>query len=502
MLRNQRPTSALVFWIGPRESTSMRVGKVSELIHSSASRPPYIVTPSTVPPEPSAPDPVYARAKSPIAPARIVGNTDLLFRLPGGTTSGSCTLRGSLHPVTGSASAASRRSCDALFIVGSLASEGQVDPGDEVPHRRLGQELGRVEVRLAGVVQLGIDTAVVGPRRQVTPRDRDAERARADMARDVGRREVGEGQLPQLHEARFLEVPRFEAIGDGGDGAGLLGEWRCRITPAAADTEQTAELLRAVVEPISEPTVEQSVQSEVFEEADLGAEGAPVSGERRALIRFGSRHGDLGSRDDAVAIRIVEGVRAAPIAAQRIAGLMTLCGTAQPEDDRRDPGAEVDETVAVAPGAGGYAPREVRRVQDLGVEGDLYALVADLTQVLEPRGAHAQRPGEPPCDECVARILVVVGELHMQSLVPKVGIEPGLILPRLLRLEIRVPEARVGDARRVGAVRGHRNGAVERDGIRRAGLTPALPPCGPHTERAQEGPAREERLLGNHPRAG
>src|SRR5437667_3384506 len=277
MLRYQRPTSALVFWIGPRESTSMRVGKVSELIHSSASRPPYIVTPSTVPPEPSAPDPVYARAKSPIAPARIVGNTDLLFRLPGGTTSGSCTLRGSLHPVTGSASAASRRSCDALFIVGSLASEGQVDPGDEVPHRRLGQELGRVEVRLAGVVQLGIDAAVVGPRRQVTPRDGDAERARPDMPCDLGRREVGERQLPQLDEARFLEVPGLETVGDRGDGARLLGEWRCRVTPAAADPEQTAELLRAVVEPIAEPPVEQPVQPEVFEQADFRADRSPVA---------------------------------------------------------------------------------------------------------------------------------------------------------------------------------------------------------------------------------
>src|SRR5207237_5766522 len=72
----------------------------------------------------SAPDPVYARAKSPIAPARIVGSTVLSFRLPGGTISGSCTFNGSLHPVNDSASAARRRRFDACFIVGSLASEG------------------------------------------------------------------------------------------------------------------------------------------------------------------------------------------------------------------------------------------------------------------------------------------------------------------------------------------------------------------------------------------
>src|SRR5437016_9120453 len=82
---------------------------------------------------------------------------------------------------------------------------------------------------------------------------------------------------------------------------------------------------------------------------------------------------------------------------------MTLCGTAQPEDDRRDPGAEVDETVAVAPGAGSHAPGKVGRVQDLGVERDLDALVADLTQVLEPRGAHAQRRRQPSRDEGVPR---------------------------------------------------------------------------------------------------
>src|SRR5213078_5006312 len=162
MLRNQRPTSALVFWIGPRASTSMRVGNVSELINSSPSKPPYMVTPSTVPPEPSAPDPVYARAKSPIAPARIVGSTDLSFRLPGATMSGSCTFSGSLHPVNGKAraSTARRASFNALFMVVALASEGQVDPGDEVPHRRLGQKVGRVEIRLAGVVQLGIDAQI------------------------------------------------------------------------------------------------------------------------------------------------------------------------------------------------------------------------------------------------------------------------------------------------------------------------------------------------------
>src|SRR5207244_4526431 len=191
---------------------------------------------------------------------------------------------------------------------------------------------------------------------------------------------------PQLDEARFLEIPGLETVGDRGDGARLLGEWRCRVTPAAADPEQTAELLRAVVEPIAEPPVEQPVQPEVFEKADFRADRAPVGRERRALIRFRRRHGDLGSRDDAVVTRIGEGVGAPPIATQRIAGLMTLSGAAQAKDDRRDPGAEIDEAVPVAPGAGGNAPGEVGRVQDLGIARALHALVADLTQVLEPRG--------------------------------------------------------------------------------------------------------------------
>src|SRR5205823_8616364 len=177
------------------------------------------------------------------------------------------------------------------------------------------------------------DAAVVGPGRQITPRDGDAERARPDMPCDLGRREVSERQLPQLDEARFLEVSGLETVGDRGDGARLLGEWRCRVTPAAADPEQTAELLRAVVEPIAEPPVEQPVLPEVFEKADFRADRAPVGRERRALIRFRRRHGDLGSRDDAVVTRIGEGVGAPPIATQRIAGLMTLSGAAQAKDE-------------------------------------------------------------------------------------------------------------------------------------------------------------------------
>src|SRR2546430_5856541 len=50
-----------------------------------------------------------------------------------------------------------------------------------------------------------------------------------------------------------------------------------------------------------------------------------------------------------------------------------------------------------------------------GFERDPPALVADLPQFLEPRGAHAQRRREPPCDERVPRVLVVVRELEMQS---------------------------------------------------------------------------------------
>src|SRR5256885_4293690 len=63
--------------------------------------------------------------------------------------------------------------------------------------------------------------------------------AGADVPRDLGRREVGQRQLPQLDEARVLEVPGLEAVRDGGDGPPLLGE---RRRPVTRSEEHTSEL--------------------------------------------------------------------------------------------------------------------------------------------------------------------------------------------------------------------------------------------------------------------
>ena len=91
IVRNQ-PVSVPFVTSVARRSISMRVGNVSELIHSSESMPPIMMIPS-VPEEPSAPEPPYDRAKSPIAAARMVGRVDAPLRLSGVMMSGSVTSR-------------------------------------------------------------------------------------------------------------------------------------------------------------------------------------------------------------------------------------------------------------------------------------------------------------------------------------------------------------------------------------------------------------------------
>src|SRR6266576_3158645 len=203
MFRNHNPTSALSVRIGPRASTSMRVGNVSEVTHSSARRPPYMITPSTVPLDPSAPEPAYAIVKSPMAPARSVGSAAASFRLSGGTISGSETRSGSLHPVSGSTMIAAHRVSrrnrspfsSRVVMAVSSGSEGDVDPGEEIPHRRLSQEISRVEVRLACVVQLGIYASVLRPSREVPAGQREGQRAGPEPRRPSAGREVGQRQL-------------------------------------------------------------------------------------------------------------------------------------------------------------------------------------------------------------------------------------------------------------------------------------------------------------------
>ena len=59
----------------------------------------------SVPEEPSAPEPLYERAKSPIADARTVGSVEAPVRLSGVMMSGSVT--SSVHAATDSAAVAS-----------------------------------------------------------------------------------------------------------------------------------------------------------------------------------------------------------------------------------------------------------------------------------------------------------------------------------------------------------------------------------------------------------
>src|SRR2546423_3885402 len=119
------------------------------------------------------------------------------------------TCRGSLQP----ASAASPTSASMMMVfrmVCSSGSEGHVDAGEELSHRRLRQEIGLTEVELPDVVDLGVRSAVLGPGREVAARGGGAQGAGPRPPRPSGRSDVGARYLAQLDEAGVLVEPRFD----------------------------------------------------------------------------------------------------------------------------------------------------------------------------------------------------------------------------------------------------------------------------------------------------
>src|SRR5256885_11269749 len=139
-------------------------------------------------------------AKSPSAPARRVASAAVSVSDPGGTMSGMLTRSGSLHPLE-TASRPTARSASSLavcFMVFSSGSEGHVDAADEIPHRRLRQEVGHAEVELPGLTDLGIHTPVLGPGSEVAPGQREVERSGPDAGRPRLGGRVRERHFPQL----------------------------------------------------------------------------------------------------------------------------------------------------------------------------------------------------------------------------------------------------------------------------------------------------------------
>src|SRR5438477_9876020 len=112
--------------------------------------------------------------------------------------SGILTRKGSLQLASGTSTATptSASSLDVFLIDRILGPEGHVDAGDEASHRRLRQEIGDAEVELPDVIDLGVRTTVLGPRRQVAARDSEAQRARSQVRRPLRRGEVGQRDFP------------------------------------------------------------------------------------------------------------------------------------------------------------------------------------------------------------------------------------------------------------------------------------------------------------------
>src|SRR5882672_1524598 len=121
--------------------------------------------------------------------------------------SGMLTCRGSLQLASGTSNATptSASSFVVCLMVLSSGSEGHVDASQELPDRRLRQEVGDTKVELPDVVDLGIRAAVIGPGHEVASRGREAQRARAELRSPFCWGEVGQRDFPQLDESAVLE---------------------------------------------------------------------------------------------------------------------------------------------------------------------------------------------------------------------------------------------------------------------------------------------------------
>src|ERR1051325_9267141 len=129
--------------------------------------------------------------KSPMAPARIVGNARASFKSPAGTTSGVFgSSRGQAPAIklsTATPPTAPRRRATKFFerVMGPfLRSEGNIDAADPVPHRGLREEGGLGEVVWAPLVELRVEAIVFRPSRRVAPRDREAQRGGPEQLHD------------------------------------------------------------------------------------------------------------------------------------------------------------------------------------------------------------------------------------------------------------------------------------------------------------------------------
>src|SRR5438128_627397 len=237
-------------------------------------------------------------AKSPMAPARMVGRAVGPLRLGGMTMSGLVTSR-MWHPAakTAALSASSnptrrerRRSrCCVLSILGVMAwgprrLKGDIDAADEVPHRRLGQEVRRREVVLTCLVELGIHALVVRPRGEVATRDADAEGGGAELPGPLLGGEVGDRYLAQLGEAAVFDVAGLRAF-EVGDGRSLINERRSLVVQGAAVVarRQAAELLGTVEQLVAVAAIEQRIQPDAPQDRHVGRQGAAMIGERLSL---------------------------------------------------------------------------------------------------------------------------------------------------------------------------------------------------------------------------
>src|SRR5205809_978149 len=277
--------------------------------------------------------------RSPIAPARIEGSAAALLSPPGGTMSGFETsskwqlVSSTPAPASDAALTHTRRerrsrgpimSCR-MAIMAPSRSEGDVDAADEVAHRRLRQEIGRGEVVLTGLVQLGVDTLVFRPRGEIASHHRKAQVAGAEELRPARRSEIRHRDLTQLGEGAILDVTSLRAFEVGGSGRLLLERRGAIVQPAAVVARrQTAELLGAVEQLVAEPAVEQAIQAHVPLNRDIEGQADPVIGERLAHEDGGAAERHFTGIDDPVAVRVAERITRHEVATQGVSRLMTL----------------------------------------------------------------------------------------------------------------------------------------------------------------------------------
>ena len=162
--------------------------------------------------------------------------------------------------------------------------------------------------------------------------------------------------------------------------------------------------------------------------------------------------------------------------------------------------AHVGDEIGVVRAVEGGIPGEGGLVDELPRHDELEPVVHDRPQILElPFVPRPDGRGHRGGDQGILGALVVIGEVDVQPAREQRRLAADLDLARPLRLQIRVADRAVDEARHIREIHVGRFGRKELQRVGGPRMIPRVPDRAPQPQAVQPGPLREERLLGDDP---